>query len=118
MAQAYLDTSIRRTPVRFYSRTITGATTNGGRAKQSFTVIENVSLTNFKTRGGTEIVVDGMLSIISTAKVTLQYRTDVKRGDKLECLADSSFWEILDVENVDMQNRDVVLTVRNCEGVS
>lgn len=115
MAQRYLDSSVRRIPVRFHKRELVDA--GAGRKKPVYTPIEAVSLASFKTKGGTPTVTDGVLSVISTATATITWRGDIKRGDRAECLADGSMWEILAVENIDMQRRDANLTLRAVEGV-
>lgn len=114
MAQRYFDTSVRRTPVKFYAREIVEV--GGGRTKPTYSEVEGVSLANIKTKGGTPTIIDDTVQIIDTATVTITYRPDVKRGDRMKVLTDNSEWEILHVENVDLQNRDSVLTVRNVEG--
>lgn len=113
MAQRYLDTSVRRVPVRFHKRTLADA--GAGRRKAVYAPIEPVSLASVKTRAGTPIENDGVLTIAPTATITITYRPDVKRGDRAEVLADGSVWEILHVENIDMQNHDATITARALE---
>lgn len=115
MAQRYFDTSVRRVPVKFYECELVDV--GGGRKKAIYTEREGVSLANVKTKGGTPVIIDDAVQIIATATVTITYRPDIKRGDRMECLNDSTMWDILHVENIDMQNRDCVLTVRNVEGL-
>lgn len=114
MAQRYFDTSVRRTPVKFFKCEMVDV--GAGRKKAQYTELEGVTLANVKTRGGTPTVIDDTVQVIDTATVTITYRPDIKRGDKMQVLTDGSEWQILHVENVDLQNRDCVLTVRNVEG--
>lgn len=113
MAQRYLDTSVRRVPVRFYKRTLEDA--GAGRKKPVYAPLDGVSLASVKTKAGTPVMTDGVLIIVSTASIVISWRADVKKGDRAEVLADGSMWEILHVENIDMQNRDATLTVRSVE---
>lgn len=113
MATKYFDTSVRRIPVRFHKRTFVEA--SGGRKAATYVPVEGTSMANVKTKGGTPTVEGGVLSIIETATVTTAWRPDVSKGDRAEVLQDGSVWEILHVENVDYQNRDMVLTVRRTE---
>ena len=113
MAQRYLDTSVRRVPVRFHKRTLADA--GAGRKKAVYTPIESVSLASVKTRAGTPLMNDGVLTIAPTGTITITYRPDIKKGDRAEVLADNSMWEILHIENIDMQCHDATLTVRALE---
>ena len=115
MAQRYLDTSIRRVPLQFYRRSFVEGQANRRRAE--YTPIDGVSFSNFKTKGGTQSVVDGVLTVIDTATAVITYRADIKRGDRVECLADGSMWDVLHIENIDMQCRDCALTLQRVEGV-
>lgn len=116
MTQRYLDTSVRRIPIRVHKRTFEEGGAN--RRKPKFTPIPDVSMAAFKTKGGTPSITDGVLSVISTGEVVITYRDDVKRGDRVECLADGSMWDVLHVENIDMQFRDARLIVQAVEGVA
>lgn len=114
MANMYLSTDERRVPVSYETRSFSVDSAN--RRKPVYTPIDGVDLVNFKTRGGTTSVVDGVLNVISTATVTAPYRPDVKPGDRVNCLVDSSEWDVLSVENVDMMCRIMILTLRQVEG--
>lgn len=110
MGQKYLDTSVRRTPVRFHHRELVNA--GAGRKKATYTELLGTSFAAFKSKGGTPTVTDGVLTIIDTAEVWITYRADIKRGDRMELVSTGTMYDILHVENIDMQGRDCKLTVR------
>jgi len=72
---------------------------------------------SFKTYGGTESVVNGLISIDNTASLVTWYRPDIKASDRIELLQDGSLWEIIgEPENVEMRNQTLMFKVRKVTG--
>lgn len=71
----------------------------------------------FKTFGGTEKTVDGLLSIEDTAQVETWYRNDIT-SDCVIALADSGIkYEILnEPENINLRNQFLKFKVRRVKG--
>lgn len=68
-----------------------------GQTKKSYPPIEKGKLIycNWKSYGGTESVVNGVLTVIDTAEVLTWYREDIKSDCRVVLLNDNSVYEIL-----------------------
>lgn len=72
---------------------------------------------SFKSFGGTEKIINDVIVVEDTAVVELFYNPQVKNDCRLILpLNNSSEWEILSVENIDMKNQYLKLRVRRIKG--
>ncbi len=90
---------------------------NGVRYKASYTDASAVIYANFKTYGGTEIVVDGVLEVEDTAQVTCWYRPDITSGCRIKRATDNAVFEILgDPEDIEQRHMILKFKVRRIKG--
>jgi SPP1 family predicted phage head-tail adaptor len=103
-----------RTAVELFSApTIT--TYNGVRTKTYSETGEKIFV-NWKSRGGTETNVNGIISILDTAVVTTWYRPDITSGARLK-LEDGRIYDIIsEPEDIDLQHRFVQFKVQRAKG--
>lgn len=89
---------------------------NGVNVKK-YTDIPGVMMANFATYGGTEQIVNGVLSIIDTATVTCWYNPEITAGCRVKRLPDNAVYEIMgEPENIEMRNMFLVFKVRRVKG--
>lgn len=101
------------TPMRLQVPT---RTTVMGVAKKEYTD-GDVIMCNFKTYGGTESVVNDVLSVIDTAQITCWYRPDIKSDCRLKRLSDGAVFEILgEPENLEQRGQILYFKVRRVKG--
>lgn len=86
-----------------------------GVAKKTFSENGDVFFGSFKTYGGTEKVVNGVLSIEDTAKITTWYREDIKSDCAVK--KDDAVYEIIgEVEDVGNRHQFLLFKVRRYKG--
>jgi head-tail adaptor len=105
-----------RTPVKLQKPT--GNSKVNGVTRYTYESLEtaDVIFTNWKTYGGTENVVNGIVSIIDTASITTRYRPDIKANCRL-VREDGAVYEIVsEPENIDMANRYLQLKCQRVKG--
>lgn len=93
--------------------------TVSGKSKKTYPPIENGELIycNWKTYGGTESLVNGILTIIDTASIVTYYRPDIKSDCRVVLLSDNSVYEILGKpENIDQKNQFIKFKVQSIGG--
>ena len=85
--------------------------------------VDGVIYANFKTFGGTERNVDGVLSVEDTAQVVTWYRPDIRGGCRIVLLDGSEdtdgakTYEILgEPENIELRNMFLKFKVRRIKG--
>lgn len=89
---------------------------NGVRTK-AFTDASGIVYANFKTYGGTEMQVDGILQVIETASVVTWYRPDITSGCRIKRATDGAVYEILgEPENIEQRNMILKFKVRRIKG--
>lgn len=72
---------------------------------------------SFKTYGGTETNVNGLYSVLDTAKVETWYRPDIKSDCRIKILSSGKVYDVLgNPENVDMRNQYCSFRVQAVEG--
>lgn len=72
---------------------------------------------SFKTYGGSETEVNGVLSVIDTANVETWYRPDIKTECRIKVLQTGGIYEVMNTpENIDMRNQFVKFKVRAVKG--
>ncbi len=87
-----------------------------GVQKKSYPDTGEKIFVNWKSRGGTESVVNGVLSIIDTATVTTWFRPDITSGCRLK-REDGAIYEIKgEPENIELANKYLVFTVERVKG--
>lgn len=71
---------------------------------------------NFKSRGGSEVDVNGVLSVLDTANVVTWWDPDIT-SDALIKLENDALYEIMgEPENVELQNQFVTFKVQRYKG--
>lgn len=92
-----------------------GKTTVKGVTKKSYKN-EGLIFCKFKSFGGTETLVNGVLSIIDTASIETWYRPDITSDCKLVTMQGYEY-EILGVpENIEMRNQYLKFKVKRVDG--
>ena len=72
---------------------------------------------SFKTYGGTETEVNGVLSVIDTANVETWYRPDIQTQCRIKVLQTGGIYEIMNTpENIDLRNQFVKFKVQAVKG--
>lgn len=103
-----------RTPVKLLIPTIQKY--NGVSKKVYPKDSEIILFVNWKTFGGTETAVNGVVSIVDTAEVTTWYRPDITANCRL-LRENGSVYEIIsEPENCDMSNQFCEFKVERVKG--
>lgn len=72
---------------------------------------------SFKTYGGTESTVNGVVTVIDTAIVETWFRPDIKSDCRIKNLQSGQTYEIIGIpENINMRNQFVKFKVKAVEG--
>lgn len=89
---------------------------NGVR-KNTFTDTDGVIFANFKTYGGTERQVDGILEVEETAQIVCWYRPDIQSNCRIKRATDGAVFEIIgDPENIELRNMFLKFKIRRIKG--
>lgn len=94
-------------------------TTINGVKKKSYPAIENGIRINasFKTYGGTETAVNGILSIVDTADVETWFRPEIQADCVIVVANNNARYEIIsEPENINMANQYMKFKVRRTKG--
>lgn len=90
---------------------------NGVRRPQSYTNADGVIFANFKTYGGTERRVDGIIEVEETAEIVCWFRPDIKSNCRIVRLADNAVFEILgDPEDIEQRHQFLKFKIRRLKG--
>lgn len=93
------------------------ASTAYGVSTKGWRDVEGVLMVNFKTYGGTEKAVNGILAVEDTANITCWFRPDITGNCRLIRLTDNAAFEILgEPENIEMRNQFLKFKVRRVKG--
>lgn len=90
-------------------------TYNGVVCPQYSTTGEQIFI-NFKSYGGTESTVNGVISVIDTALVTTWYRADIKANCRIKLESGAVYEIISEPENIEMQNKYLTFKVERVKG--
>lgn len=102
-----------RTPATLYIPTYTKV---NGVQKKAYPAAGEQIFISFKSYGGTDSVVNGVYSVIETARITLRYRPDVKSDCRI-ALQTGAVYEIVgEPENIDMANQWLSCKVQRIKG--
>lgn len=72
---------------------------------------------NFKSYGGTERIVNDVLSVEDTAQIVCWFHPDIKSDCRLKRLSDNAVFEILgEPENIEMRNQFLKFKIRRIKG--
>lgn len=71
---------------------------------------------NFKSYGGTESAVNGVISVIDTALITTWYRSDIKANCRIKLESGAVYEIISEPENIEMQNKYLTFKVQRVKG--
>ena len=95
----------------------TGTEKVNGRVVKKYPSEGDVIYASFTTFGGTETMVNDLVSIRDTGNVETWYRPDIKADTKLKRLPDGKIYEILgDPENIEMRNQYLKFKVEYSRG--
>lgn len=90
-----------------------------GVAKKTFPAVADGILFygSFKTYGGTERDVNGLLSVEDTANIETWYRPEIKSGCRVALAGTNTVYEILgEPENIDLRNQFLKFKVTRVKG--
>ena len=86
-----------------------------GVTKKTFSDKGEPIFINFKSKGGTEQVVNGVYSVINTAEIVTWYRPDIKSDCQIKI--GSNIYEIKgEPEDVELQHQIMILKVEKVSG--
>lgn len=72
---------------------------------------------SFKTYGGTDLNVNGILSVTDTAYIETWYRPDIKSDCRFKVISTGAIYEVLgSPENIEMRNQFIKIKVKTVEG--
>ena len=78
---------------------------------------ENIFFGNFKTFGGTETTVNGIVTIVDTANIETFYRPDIGRHCRIALLETEELYEILgDPEDIERRHQILKFKVKKIVG--
>lgn len=88
-----------------------------GVSKKTWEDAAGVVMCCWKSYGGTETTINGVLSVEDTAQITCWYRPDIRSGCRLVRLADNAAYEIIgEPENIEQRNQFLTFKVRRVKG--
>ena len=99
-----------RAPVRFTVPMMllipSGTSENAGRHKRTYPATGPVFMGSFRTFGGTETEINGVITVRNTAVIDTWYNPDITSDCRIKLLDDGSVWEINGTpENIDRRNQ-------------
>lgn len=90
--------------------------THNGVTKKTYPEHGQVIFVNFKSRGGTEVEVNGILSVLDTADVVTWFDPNIKSDCAIK-LESGAIYEIIgEPENVEMQRHFITFKVQRYKG--
>lgn len=103
------------TPMTIYVPTASNY--NGVNYKTTYTAASGTVFCNFKTYGGTERTVNGILEIEDTAQIVTWFRPDIKSGCRIKRETDSAVFEIIgEPEDIEQRHQFLRFKVRRIKG--
>ena len=103
-----------RTPVMLLIPT--GYTSHNGVKKPAYPEDGDIIYCNFKSYGGTESAVNGVISVIDTAHIVTWYRPDIRANCRVKLESGAVYEIISDPENIELQNRFLSFKVERVKG--
>lgn len=95
----------------------TASSYNGVNYKASYTEAKDTVFCNFKTYGGTEITVNGVLEVEETALITTWFRPDIKSGCRIKRAADGAVFEIMgEPEDIEQRHQFLRFKIKRLKG--
>lgn len=92
-------------------------TYNGVRKPINYQDSPDVIFASFKSYGGTETIVDGVLVIIETAEITTWFRPDIKSDCRIKRAEDGAVFEILaEPEDIEQRHQLLKFKIRRLKG--
>lgn len=86
-----------------------------GVTKKTFPESGPLIYVNFKSKGGTETVVNGVYSVLNTAEIVTWFRSDIRSDCRIKI--DSDIYDIKgDPEDVELQHQFMILKVEKVSG--
>ena len=88
-----------------------------GVPKKTWADVSGVLHVNWKSYGGTETTINGVLSVEDTAQIVCRYRPDIRSDCRLVRLTDGAVYEVIgEPENIEMRNQFLKFKVRRVAG--
>lgn len=110
----YRTTNLFNVPMLLYAPTY--STVNGVR-KKSYPQDGTLFFGSFKTYGGTETNVNGVLSVEDTATVETWFMPEIKSDCRIEIANTGAAYEIIgEPENIELRNQFLKFKVRRVKG--
>ena len=101
----------------FYLKTPTYKDYYGAKGKVSYTPSQDIRVCNFKTYGGTETIVDGVMEIIDTATVTTWYDPAITAGCRIMLAQSGAEYDIIgEPEDIEQRHMIMRFKVRRVKG--
>lgn len=92
------------------------STYNGVRTNTGYTDSADTVFASFKTFGGTETKVDGVLEVVETADIETWYRPDIKSNCRIKT-TDGAVYEILGApEDIEQRHQYLKFKIRRVRG--
>lgn len=91
----------------------------GGVLQKEYPSIEDGILFfgNFKTYGGKEVVINGIYSVLDTAKIETWFRPEIKSNCRIVLCNTGAIYEIKgEVENIELRNQFIKFNVERVKG--
>lgn len=100
-----------------YMRLVAHSERVGGVTVKTYDPDGVVRFCNFSTYGGTEKVVNGILSVEDTAQIVTSYEPDITSADRIRILETGADYEIIGVpEDIELRHQDMQFKVRRVKG--
>lgn len=94
-----------------------GISENAGRRKRTYPATGPVFMGSFRTFGGTETVINGVLTVRNTAVIDTWYNPDITSDCRIKLLDDGSMWEIIGTpENINRRNQFMQFKAEEVKG--
>lgn len=103
------------TPVKLKIRQMTNI--SGAKNVDYVDATDPIMFCNFKTYGGNETVINGVIVSRNTATVITWFRPDIKANGRIELLSDNSMWDIIsEPENIEQRSQMIQFKVEKIKG--
>ena len=100
-----------------FMRLIPTSNTVLGVVKKTYEPDGIVRFCNFSTYGGTEINVNGILTVEDTAEIVSWFEPDITSADRIRLLETGADYEIIgEPENIELRRQEMKFKVRRVKG--
>jgi len=90
---------------------------SNGRIVKEYPTQGEIIYVSFTTFGGTETVINGLISVRDTGNIETWYRPDIKSDSRLKRMSDGKIYDVLgDPENIEMRNQFMKFKIEYSRG--